>query len=183
MIVWINGTFGVGKSTTAAALVEWVSGYRLFDREHVGYMLMANLKGVDFDDFQDLAAWRALVPVVARHVHVATGQQLVAVQTVIDREYWTELRSGLEAEGFDVMHVLLDAEAEALVGRIRSDEHERDAEQWRLEHLGPYFEARTWLVDAADVVVDVSTASVDHAVEQIADALVRAGLAPDRVTG
>jgi hypothetical protein len=31
MIVWINGTFGAGKTTTAAALVELLPAARLFD--------------------------------------------------------------------------------------------------------------------------------------------------------
>jgi hypothetical protein len=41
VLVWINGAFGVGRSTTAAALVDAAAGYRLFDPEHVGYMLMS----------------------------------------------------------------------------------------------------------------------------------------------
>jgi broad-specificity NMP kinase len=36
MLVWLNGTFGVGKTTTAIALVEADDRYRLFDPEQVG---------------------------------------------------------------------------------------------------------------------------------------------------
>ena len=43
-MIWINGTFGVGKTTTAEALVEAEPALRLFDPEAVGYMLMHVLK-------------------------------------------------------------------------------------------------------------------------------------------
>jgi broad-specificity NMP kinase len=33
MLVWINGTFGVGKTTTAKALTDRLPGHRLFDPE------------------------------------------------------------------------------------------------------------------------------------------------------
>ncbi|TQS23083.1 hypothetical protein [Microbispora sp. KK1-11] len=39
MIVWLNGTFGVGKTTTAAELVRLIPGAHFFDPEQVGVML------------------------------------------------------------------------------------------------------------------------------------------------
>ena len=62
MILWLNGTFGVGKTTTSRCIAEVSAEWHPFDPEWVGYMLRANLDGVPFDDFQDLAAWRRLVP-------------------------------------------------------------------------------------------------------------------------
>jgi hypothetical protein len=41
--------------------------------------------------------------------------------------------------------------------RIESDAVERDARQWRLDHLDPYASARPWLVGAADLVIDTSS--------------------------
>ena len=43
MIVWLNGTFGCGKTTTAAELCPLIPSSRLFDPETVGYMLGRNL--------------------------------------------------------------------------------------------------------------------------------------------
>jgi adenylylsulfate kinase-like enzyme len=171
MLVWLNGTFGVGKTTTAIALVEADDRYRLFDPEQVGYMLTANLKGVAFADFQDLLAWRQLVPVVARHIASSSGQRLVAVQTVLNRDYWSEIRRGLAAEGFSVMHVVLDAGVDALETRIQKDEEEPAAKKWRLEHIDAYLAARRWLIEDADLVVDVSQVSSADAAKQISRAL------------
>ena len=85
MIVWLNGTFGVGKTTTAK-LMEARGSWRAFDPEHVGYMLAANLRDQSFDDFQELQPWRSLVPAVAEEIYRYTNQPLLAVQTVLVRE-------------------------------------------------------------------------------------------------
>ena len=83
MLVWINGTFGVGKTTTARALHER-AGWPVFDPEHVGYLVGGHLRDHEFDDFQDLAPWRRLVPVVANELFEFRGQPtLVAVQSVL----------------------------------------------------------------------------------------------------
>lgn len=108
-------------------------------------------------------AWRHLVPIVARHVEQASGQSLVAVQTVLDMGYWRELREGLAVEGLAVMHVVLDADTETLVRRIHEDEHERGAVQWRLDHVDAYVAARKWMLGDADLVIDVSEMSADDA--------------------
>ena len=91
MIVWLNGTFGVGKPATAAELARIMPGSRVFDAEIVGYMLMTILQDQTFSDFQDLPPWRTLVPVVTAEIERHTGQHLLAVQTVLSQPYWGEL--------------------------------------------------------------------------------------------
>ena len=165
----MNGTFGVGKTTTASAVVARSNRYRMFDPEHVGYLLMANLKGIEFADFQDLEAWRKLVPIVARHIQDISGQHLIAVQSVLNQKYWNEIRLGLAAEGMAVMHVVLDAEPQALDKRIESDELDRGAMQWRLDHVETYMVSRQWMLEDADLVIDVSEMTAEDA----ADLLIR----------
>ncbi|MCY1691743.1 hypothetical protein OVA29_14550 [Exiguobacterium sp. SL14] len=43
MIIWINGTFGVGKTTAATGLQQRWSGSHIFDPEETGYFLRAQL--------------------------------------------------------------------------------------------------------------------------------------------
>jgi hypothetical protein len=40
MIVWLNGTHGVGKTTTSALLQQLIPDSRVFDAEKVGETLM-----------------------------------------------------------------------------------------------------------------------------------------------
>ncbi|SNT41100.1 hypothetical protein SAMN05421642_117120 [Rhodococcoides kyotonense] len=40
MIVWLNGTHGVGKTATSSLVQQLVPGSRVFDAEKVGETLM-----------------------------------------------------------------------------------------------------------------------------------------------
>lgn len=156
MLVWINGTFGVGKTTTANALTRRLPSHRLFDPEWVGYMLRANLADLNFDDFQQLPPWRKLVPLISAEIKRFTATDLVAVQTVLVQRYWDELRDGFDRLGLAVMHVLLDCDEAALRHRIVNDEVEAAAAGWRLDHIETYTSARQWMRASADLVVDVT---------------------------
>jgi hypothetical protein len=57
MIVWLNGTFGAGKTMTARELVARIPGSRIFDAEHVGFLLRQVLPEPP-GDFQHLPPWR-----------------------------------------------------------------------------------------------------------------------------
>jgi len=164
MIVWLNGTFGVGKTTTAETIKERAPEWRLFDPEWVGYMLRANLSDLKFSDFQELPPWRRLVPHVAREIVDLTGDNLIAVQSVLRRPFWNELCDGLAKEGLEVFHVVLDADAQTLRQRIAGDQAFQQAiatgrvdpggQVFRLEHVDMYVEERAWMTEAADLVID-----------------------------
>lgn len=157
MIVWLNGAFGAGKTTTSSSLVTRSSQLREFDPEWVGYMLAKNLADHPVTDFQQYPSWRHLVPVVADDIVQLTGQHLVAAQSVLVRDYWRELTAGLADLGHDVFHVVLDASADTLHSRIDADRKEPDhIRPWRHRHVEVYLEALTWLRPAANLVVDTT---------------------------
>lgn len=171
MMIWINGTFGVGKSTAGMALVDGHPGLRLFDPEAVGYMLAHSLKDQAFTDFQELPAWRTLVPAVALEIRRHTGQDLVAVQTVLRREYWAELTGTFKDLDERIFHVVLDADEPTLRNRIENDQLELTGRQWRLDHISRYTAARQWLIAEADLVVDTSRLTAREVVAHIAGAI------------
>lgn len=162
-VLWLNGAFGVGKSTTALHVVGLDPSWHYFDPEWVGYMLRANLHGFEASDFQDYPAWRTLVPRVAHEVAAHTGRDLVAVQTVLSHEYWRQIRSGLSSLGLRPIHVLLDATTDAIRARIDADTVDPGASGWRHRHLAGYEAARTWLVEESDLVVDTTTLTAEEA--------------------
>lgn len=163
VIVWVNGTFGVGKTKTAGKVVAMSDQLRLFDPEEVGFLLRNNLPKQDLTDFQHLAPWRTLVPVIADEISRFTGQTLIAVQTVLNENYWNEMVAGFSALGHEVFHVLLDANSETLRSRIEGDAGGTDNRDWRNNHVDAFITARAWLLPSADLTIDTTTADPDAA--------------------
>ena len=168
VIIWLNGTFGAGKTTTAKHLAGRLENARLFDAELVGYLLMAALEDHEFHDFQDLPPWRELVPVVTEKIADFTGQHLIATQTVLNEAYWTELDQGFKKTSLDIFHVLLHVDSPVLAARIKADELDPTACQWRLDHIADYERSRSWMEAAADIVIDSTDLPADHVAERVA---------------
>lgn len=144
MIIWLNGTFGAGKTTTATELTDLLNGSRIFDTEYVGFMLRHVLASEKVGNFQDWQPWRGLVVATATQVLDYVGGQLVIPQTVLNHQYWQEIRDGLGASGIPVCHVVLHADRAELTRRIDADSVETGAREWRLNHLDAYDAARSW---------------------------------------
>jgi AAA domain len=168
VIVWLNGTFGCGKTTTAAELRSLIPSSRLFDPEAVGYMLRPNLADHPVSDFQHWPPWRSLVVATATELARFTGQHLIAPQTILTRAYLEQIFAGLREAGLRVFHVLLDADEEILRQRIQGSP---EAQARRLAHLAEYRASRSWMILAADVVVNTGRRTPSSAAHQIADAL------------
>ena len=139
MIIWLNGTFGCGKTSTAAELHSLVPSSRVFDPETVGYMLQPNLADQPVSDFQHWPPWRPLVVATATELARFTGQHLIAPQTILVRAYLEQIFAGLRDAGLDVFHVVLDASEEVLRQRIQGS---AEARAWRLDHLAEYRSSR-----------------------------------------
>jgi hypothetical protein len=168
VIVWLNGTFGCGKTTTAAELRSLIPSSRLFDPETVGYMLLPNLADHPVSDFQHWPPWRPLVVATVTELARFTGQHLIAPQTILTRAYLEQIFAGLRDAGLPVFHVVLDADEHILRERIQGSP---EAPVWRLAHLAEYRALRSWMIPAADLVVDIGRRTPSAAADQIVDAL------------
>jgi chloramphenicol 3-O-phosphotransferase len=168
VIIWLNGTFGCGKTSIAGELHSLVPSSRLFDPETVGYMLQPNLADQPVPDFQHWPPWRPLVVATATELARFTGQHLIAPQTILVRAYLEQIFAGLRDAGLEVFHVVLDAAEDVLRQRIQGS---AKAQAWRLDHLAGYRTSRTWMIRAADLAVDTSCRTPAEIAHQIASAL------------
>ncbi|MGW2266133.1 AAA family ATPase [Streptomyces koyangensis] len=168
MIIWLNGTFGAGKTTTAGELTTLIRDSRIFDAEKVGEMLW-HVLGVPEGDFQDFPPWRGLVVETARQVLDHAGGTLVVTQTVLVEQYWQEIRAGLAKAGIPVHHFLLHTDQDTLVHRIANDTEPDSVagRQWRLDHLPRYQQALPWLYREAEVI-DTTELTPDLVAEVVA---------------
>jgi hypothetical protein len=171
MIVWLNGTHGVGKTTTSRLLQPLLPDARLLDPEKVGETLMdirPTLRATD--DFQHWDPWRPLVVETARQVLQYAGGVLVMPQTVLVERYWREIADGLAGHGIPVRHFVLHADQATLRHRIANDT-DLGPSAFRTSRLEPYAEAaRTWLHAEAEVV-DTTHTSPEQAAQHIADSV------------
>ncbi|MFE9581682.1 AAA family ATPase [Nocardia sp. NPDC006044] len=152
MIIWLNGTFGAGKTTTAKELITLLPQSRIFDSEYVGYMLRHVLDSEPVQNFQDWRPWRQLVVATATQVLDYVGGTLVIPQTVLTHQYWQEIHAGFEHAAIPLRHIVLHADRTELTRRIESDPVETIARQWRLDHLDAYEAAQVWYREEAEII-------------------------------
>lgn len=163
MIVWINGPFGGGKTTTAALLHQHLDGAITTDPEEVGFLLRKSIGDHPNNqkDFQDYAMWRSLVAQVCAELdHFVQGAPVIAPMTLLRHEYAADIFNTLDKDGVEVRHLLLHADTDTLRARIEASTEFPDSEErsekvraFRRRKLGDYQQAYdTWLRYQADVI-------------------------------
>jgi 8-oxo-dGTP pyrophosphatase MutT (NUDIX family)/predicted kinase len=185
-VVWINGAFGAGKTTTARELIELIPNSTLFDPEVIGTALAHLLppkRLAEAGDVQDLPIWRRLVIDTAAAMLGELGGTLVVPMTLLRQDYRDEIFGGLAARRIAVRHVLLAPAETILRERIAAREvpdaadGEIRARQWSYDHIEPYRTAlASWLTADAHPV-DTSGLTPFETAARIAEA-VGAGAVP-----
>lgn len=157
MIVWLNGAFGVGKTTTACELVRLLPRARTLDPERLGWALRRTVGLLRPGDYQHLWLWRrGTVRLADRKAR--RSATLVVSMTVLRPHYLDEFLTGLRSRGHQVCHVLLDAPSAVVRDRIERDEINANAGSWRREQLAAYERSRPDLA-VRGITVDASTRS------------------------
>ncbi|HKF00169.1 MAG TPA: ATP-binding protein [Actinomycetes bacterium] len=170
MIVWLNGTFGAGKTSTANELVRILPGARIYDPAVVGTMLRHVLSD-PVGDFQDWPPWRPLVVQTAAEVHRYTGGILVAPAALLRPEYARQIFEGLAAVQLATRHFVVHADEDELIRRIWHDRTvPQETQRWRLEHLAGYRAALGWLPGVAEIL-DTTRLTPAEAAREIAGRL------------
>lgn len=162
MIVWVNGTFGAGKTSAAHELLDLLPGSVLYDPELVGAGLRLLLPEKRFDevsDYQDIPAWRRLVVETGAALLGEVCGPLVVPMTLLRQEYRDEIFGGLASHRIPVHHVLLHLDETILRQRITQraavpgdPEASDQAGRWSLDHIDDYRTALPWLTADAGVI-------------------------------
>ncbi|MDQ0814846.1 8-oxo-dGTP pyrophosphatase MutT (NUDIX family) [Streptomyces sp. B3I7] len=189
MIVWVNGAFGAGKTTTARELIDLIPNSTLFDPEVIGGALTHLLPPkhlAEVGDFQDLPIWRRLVVDTAAAMLAELGGVLVVPMTLLRQEYRDEIFGSLASRRIPVRHVLLAPAETILRERIAGREIPPDLpdgdmrfRQWALDHIEPYRAALAAWLTADAHALDTSFLTPREAALRIAEG-VRTGDVPVR---
>jgi len=136
MIIWLNGPFGIGKSTTAQALVRRLPQAVLFDPEPFGAALRQAVANIETaTDFQDLRAWLALVVETARILRQTYAETLIVPLTVLSAASAEALAARLATVDPEVHRFRLVAPEATLRARILQRPEIDGPHAWCLDHL------------------------------------------------
>jgi chloramphenicol 3-O-phosphotransferase len=130
MILLLNGSFGIGKTTVARAIVSRLSRSVLFDPELIGMTLqrIPRLRG-PVEDFQDLASWRRL-SIAGIRITRGVFSNVVVPMTFTNRAYLEEIRRGVAAFEPNIFHVCLVAPLPIVEARLRARGADRVRNAW-----------------------------------------------------
>lgn len=137
MVIMINGSFGVGKTTVARLLRERLNGSIIFDPEWAGLLLMrlpgwVKLKGSGSDDFQDIELWRRSAVAGARLFRLAARGPLIVPMAFSRRDYFGEVSDGIRRFDPELRVFCLRAGVETVRSRLaaRGDKTEGPGSEW-----------------------------------------------------
>lgn len=125
MIIWINGGFGVGKTTVANKLKEKIGESIIYDPENIGTFL-SNTLPVKEDDFQDYELWRTLNYEILKYLS-ARYNTIIVPMTITNTQYYNEIAGSLERDGIIVKHFVLVASKETIIKRL---DERRNSTNW-----------------------------------------------------
>jgi len=121
VFVLLNGSFGIGKSTTARLLCRQLRHAAISDPEHVGFVLrrlpawMLGLRQQP-GDYQDMVLWRRLIVHQARLVHLR-ARTVIVPMAFTNLDYLEGLATALKRTA-PVKRICLVAPLEVVQGRL-----------------------------------------------------------------
>jgi len=118
MVIFLNGSFGVGKSTTARWIRRLDRAVRVVDPERLGWVVQRVLGG---GDYQDRASWRFGIAVQVRALR-AVHRGRILVPMAFDRlEVLDEIAERVARREPDVARVCLRASPSTIGCRSRPE--------------------------------------------------------------
>lgn len=142
MIIWINGSFGAGKTTLADTLLKKMPNAIIFDPEHIGFLIHKMVPESRAEDFQNFPMWRNQVILFAQNLIEQFKKDLIIPMTLVNPHYIDEIHQSLKSKYSKFFHFFLEIDEETLRNRItkqvlvaNSPEKDQEVRQWRLDQV------------------------------------------------
>ncbi|MGW3043805.1 AAA family ATPase [Kitasatospora sp. NPDC001159] len=120
MIIFVNGPFGVGKSTTTALLAERLPQALVINPEDLGHMLWAQLPApLRTEEFELEPLWPPLTHCMIDQAARTYDRPIVVPMTIARHAVFDQIVQPLRDAGHDVRHFTLLAPAAAIRNRLR----------------------------------------------------------------
>lgn len=120
MIIWINGPYGVGKSTLARKLHEVNPNSFIFDAEAVGNAVRDNLPKHRFNGyiFEGYPMWFTMCTALLNDIASDFSGDIYVPMTLVYKDSFAKLAGPLSAQGYAVKHILLTSTYDVVHDRI-----------------------------------------------------------------
>ena len=125
MIIMLNGSFGVGKTSVANELKRTIPNSMIYNPEIIGTALRYLTNGrraphEETGDFQDIGSWPTLTVTTARHLFRLFRRSLIVPMTLANPAYLKTIRDGLAAISPPLYHFCLTASLDTILRRLQT---------------------------------------------------------------
>jgi hypothetical protein len=148
MIVMINGSFGVGKTTIAKLLRHSLPGSAIYDPEWLGFVLKrlpkwVRLNGSGSDDYQDIVLWRRSAVAGVRLFRLCASGPVIVPMAFSRGDYFDEVIMGIEPLDSELRVFCLKASLATIKKRLveRGTEVEGPGTEWIARRISECVEA------------------------------------------
>jgi hypothetical protein len=170
MVVFINGSFGIGKTTVARLLAAQLPSSGVFDPEPIGLVLsrLALLLPLKerTDDFQDLVRWRR-TSIQGIGLALRFRKTVLVPMAFSNAWYLGEFVSHFRGRAVPTLHFCLTAPHRVVLERLRGREGRRGATSWMLRRAAECCEAH----NAPAFAEHIPTA--DHSALEVANQIAK----------
>lgn len=147
MVILINGSFGVGKTTVARLLRDALPGSVIYDPEWAGFVLQRlpgrGRRSRASDDFQDFRLWRSSAVAGVRLFRAFARGPVIMPMTFTHRAWFDEVVAGIRRFEPDLRIFLLRASQETVKRRLvgRGTPVEGPGSEWMARRIAECAEA------------------------------------------
>lgn len=165
MIIWINGAWGAGKTTTAVELNRRLSNSIIYDPEEVGFFINKVLpEELHQPDFQMFKQWRTINVEMLKKLDKDFSGTIIIPMTLIHQEYVDEIIGELKVSGIEVNHYILSTSSEVLNKRLTHRFERKNS--WARQRVEIAIESLKKIKDARKIQTDYL--SIEEVVDWIA---------------
>ena len=163
MIYWLNGAYGVGKTTVAEALQPLLSNAHIFDPEMVGNGIRDNYPDSLFcETYEEYPIWLETNYKLLKDLYERYDGDIIAPMTLLQESSYTAIIGRLLGDGIPARYIYLDADEATLKHRM-IDSGREEPDSWCVRHIPACLDAQ-----AADTRA-VHIPTVNRTPEDIAD--------------
>ncbi|WP_066190463.1 MULTISPECIES: AAA family ATPase [Gracilibacillus] len=165
MIIWLNGAFGSGKTTSAFELKRRLPNSFIYDPENIGYFIRENIpKQLHESNFQDHEQWRTFNYDMLTYLSNTYEGTIIVPMTLFNRQYYEEIVQKLIDEGIPLRHYILYADKNTLLKRLNKRLERGDT--WTKAQVDHCIHAFNTDITEEKIITD--NQRIDEIVEEIA---------------